>query len=108
MIAILGRRRSLRIARARTLATALDATDLVEHYTSRSRSLFWVPAPHGDLSLAVIERNSADGRWTVWMQPRALGLRKEWDWQFKNKTMAVAWTACAILVGLRKARELLE
>jgi len=50
----------------------------------------------------------ADGRWIVWMQPLALGLRKELEWQFKNKTMAVAWTACAILVGLRKARELLE
>ena len=103
IIAILGGKRSARIAHARTLSQAMDATDLVEHYTCRSQSLFWVPARGGRLSLAVIEKMAAGRGWTVWMQPLALGLSKEREWKFGDRTTAVAWMACAVVVGIKKA-----
>jgi len=100
---ILGADRFARITAADTLDAAMDAAGLFEHYTSGTQSLFWLPELSGGISLAAIEALPASRGWTVWMQPRALGLTEEREWVFGDHGAAVAWMACAVLVGLKRA-----
>lgn len=94
---VLGSRRACRIAKARTLSKAMDAVGL-DHFTNPNgkQSMFWVAGPQGSAVLTVIEELPAGRGWTLWMQPPALGLKKEREWKFQDRTSAVAWLACAV------------
>ena len=105
IMTIIGKQRAGRIAKARSLPRAMDAAGL-EHYSITTRSLFWAPTPREGVVLGAIERLSGGRGWTVWMQPPALGLKKEREWKFEDRANAVAWVSCAVLVGLNKAPRL--